>query len=647
MRQIRGGWVFLWLMLGMSVGVGVAQDLPSAVAESSPKQTLKFGVFNYLGDAQTYAKYAPIVDYLNHALVHEHIELEVLSHDEMDRRIAEGTLDLATTNPTHFLHIRRSNHVDGVMASLVSVQDGVYLPYLAGVILVLNQREDIRSLSDIRGKRIATPGGHLLGGYQTQVFELLQEGIQVPRDVAEVRAVGTHQDVVRAVLDGSVDVGFLRSGILEMMEASGALLPGDVRVINPQTTANFPYQHSTRLYPEWPVFSMPHVNEHAVRHVASALFSLESDNPAAKQAEIYGYSVPRDYLQVEELSRTLRLPPFNQTPEFTALDVLVRWKYGLIGTSVALLIIFFLSFRLLVVWRREHDLRQFNQLVLTSLGQGVYNVDLQCCCRFINPSALEILEITEHEVLGQSPHMLFQHHDADGNPITYQDGTVWKTLQDGRVRKSEEWFIRSNGVGFSAEVLVTPMMKGNDIVGAAVIFSDITERKHMEAQLIELATTDALTGLSNRRFFLSKLIDEVVRVKRFASPACVVMLDCDYFKQVNDRYGHAVGDEVLCGLAEIMRSNLRQTDDVGRLGGEEFAVLLKETALDAAMLWAERVRAAVAERLYHAAGKDFVVTVSLGCALIQADDDENSVLARADQALYQAKQNGRNRVESV
>ncbi|HES76726.1 MAG TPA: hypothetical protein ENO09_06955, partial [bacterium] len=136
MHQIRTGWLFLWLVLGMSVGI--AQDAPSAVPESSPKQTLRFGVFNYLGDEQTYAKYAPIVDYLNHALVHEHIELEVLSHDEMDRRIAAGTLDLATTNPTHFLHIRRSNHVDGVMASLVSEQDGVYLPYLAGVILVLN-----------------------------------------------------------------------------------------------------------------------------------------------------------------------------------------------------------------------------------------------------------------------------------------------------------------------------------------------------------------------------------------------------------------------------------------------------------------------------------------------------------------------------
>lgn len=647
MHQIRGGWFFLWLMLGMPVGVGFAQDTPLVMTALSPKQTLTLGVFNYLGDEQTYAKYAPIVEYLNHVLVHERIELVVLSHDEMDRRIAEGTLDLATTNPTHFLHIRRLHHVDGVIASLVNAHGDLYIPYLAGVILAPNQREDIQTLSDIRGKRIATPGAHLLGGYQTQVFELAQVGIRVPRDVAAVRVMETHQDVVRAVLDGSVDVGFLRSGILEMMEAAGELLPGDIRVINPQTTANFPYWHSTRLYPEWPVFSMPHVDERAVRHFASALFSLESDNPAAQQAGIYGYAVPRDYMQVEELSRTLRLPPFDRTPEFTMLDVLVRWKYGLLGTSIALLIIFFLSFRLLVIWRREHDLRQYNQLVLTSLGQGVYNVDLQCHCRFINPSALKILQITEHEVLGQSPHKLFQHHDADGNPLAYHDCTVWKTLQDAQVRKSEEWFIRSNGEGFPAEVLVTPMMKGNGIVGAVVIFSDITERKRMEAQLTELATTDALTGLSNRRFFLSSLIEEVMRVKRFVSPACVVMLDCDYFKQVNDHYGHAVGDEVLCGLAEIMRANLRQTDDVGRLGGEEFAVLLKGTTLDDALLWAERVRAAVAERHYHAAGKDFVVTVSLGCAFIQADDDENSVLARADQALYRAKQNGRNRVESA
>ncbi|MEW5837469.1 MAG: diguanylate cyclase [Pseudomonadota bacterium] len=643
----------MWLIFAMQAGVafcaesagaGVAVDIEE---RQLAKRTLTLGVFNYLGDEQTYAKYAPIVDYLNRTLVEERIRLEVLSHDEMNQRIAEGALDLATTNPTHFLHLRKLGCVDGVIASLVNEHGGLYIPYLAGIIIVLNPREDIKTLNDVRGKRIATPGTHLLGGYQTQVFELAQAGVQIPRDIAALRVVDTHQGVVRAVLDGSVDVGFLRSGILEMMEDAGELLPGDFRVINAQTADNFPYRHSTRLYPEWPVFSMPHVNEHAVRHFASALFALEADDPAAKQAGIYGYSVPRDYIQVEELSRTLRLPPFEKAPAFTLRDVAVRWKYPVLAALLAAILIAFLSLRLWVVWRRERQARQFNQLVLSSLAQGVYQIDTLGLCRFINPSALNILRIKAQDALGRSPHLLFHHHDARGAAYPSEECPSSKTLVDGLVRRNEEWFIRSDGELFLTDMLVAPMLDGRNIVGAVVIFEDISERKKLEQQLLELATTDALTGLHNRRYFLSRLTEGVARVRRFAEHVCVIMLDCDHFKQVNDSHGHAVGDEVLQGVADILRQNMRQTDVIGRLGGEEFAVLLNDACLESALEWTERVRTLVAAREYLAGDERFVVTISLGCTALRADDDENSVLVRADQALYLAKQNGRNRVESL
>ena len=642
-------WLILVMQAGVvlcaeSAGAGLATD---AQEQPPPKKVLTLGVFNYLGDEQTYAKYAPIVDYLNRKLVEEHVKLEVLSHDELNQRIAEGTLDLATTNPTHFLHLCKLGHVAGVIASLVNENGDLYLPYLAGVIIALNQREDIKKLRDVRGKRIATPGTHLLGGYQTQVFELAQAGVQVPGDIAALLVVDTHQNVVRAVLDGSADVGFLRSGILEMMEDAGALVPGDFRIVNAQTADDFPFKHSTRLYPEWPVFNMPHVDERAVRHFASALFSLESDDPAAKQAGIYGYSVPRDYIQVEELSRTLRLPPFEKAPAFTLWDAAMRWKYPVLAAVLAVFLIVFLSVRLWVVWRRERQARQFSQLVLSSLAQGVYQIDTLGLCRFINPSALDILRIEMQDVLGQSPHELFHHHDGRGATYPSEECPTSKTLRDGLVRRSEEWFTRSNGELFLTDMLVAPMLDGRGIVGAVVIFEDISERKKMEEQLLELATTDALTGLHNRRYFFSRLAESVARFKRFAEHACVIMLDCDHFKQVNDRYGHAVGDEVLRGLATIMKQNMRQTDVIGRLGGEEFAVLLNDADQDDAVEWAERLRRLVAAREYCADGQHFVVTISLGCTQLNGSDDENSVLARADRALYQAKQNGRNRVESA
>ncbi|MGD9888820.1 MAG: GGDEF domain-containing protein [Halothiobacillaceae bacterium] len=312
---------------------------------------------------------------------------------------------------------------------------------------------------------------------------------------------------------------------------------------------------------------------------------------------------------------------------------------------LALVIVVIIGSRVAAVWRRERRMRLFNQLLLSSLGQGVYDIDQHGVCRFINPSALDMLKNNENEVLGSSPHALFHYQYADGRPYPSEDCAAWKTLHDGQPRKSEEWFLRADGSGFPVQVLVAPMLDNKSIVGAVVIFEDISERKRMEAQLQELAKTDALTGLHNRRYFLNRLEEGVARSKRFAETGCVIMLDCDHFKQVNDRYGHAVGDEVLQGLASILRQNMRQTDVIGRIGGEEFAVLLNDANLDSALEWAERVRAAVAERYYHAEGKRFVVTVSMGCASIRADDDENIVLLRADQALYQAKQRGRNRVE--
>lgn len=331
--------------------------------------------------------------------------------------------------------------------------------------------------------------------------------------------------------------------------------------------------------------------------------------------------------------------------EFFTQHTLFQQDNLCLSVLLALVIVMIIGSRVAAIWRRERRMRLFNQLLLSSLGQGVYDIDRHGVCRFINPSALDMLQITQSEVLGHSPHALFHHHYADGRPYPLEECSAWKTLQDGQLRKSEEWFFRADGQGFPVQVLVAPMLDNKTIVGAVVIFEDISERKRMEAQLQELATTDALTGLHNRRYFLSRLKEGVARSKRFGESSCVIMLDCDHFKNVNDRYGHAVGDEVLQGLAGILRQNMRQTDVVGRLGGEEFAVLLNDACLESAFEWAERVRAAVAERQYTAAGSDFVVTVSLGCAFIRAEDDENSVLQRADQALYQAKQSGRNRVE--
>lgn len=176
--------------------------------------------------------------------------------------------------------------------------------------------------------------------------------------------------------------------------------------------------------------------------------------------------------------------------------------------------------------------------------------------------------------------------------------------------------------------------------------SDISERKRMEDELRELATTDALTGLANRRRFIERIGEEHARLQRSDGlQAAVLMLDLDHFKRVNDRYGHAVGDAMLVHFSGVLRGQLRRFDTAGRLGGEEFAVLLPGASPAAARSFAMRLRRAVENSPLGRNGEWIGMSVSIGVAAIEADDaSADSALLRADAALYEAKAAGRNRV---
>jgi diguanylate cyclase (GGDEF)-like protein/PAS domain S-box-containing protein len=182
------------------------------------------------------------------------------------------------------------------------------------------------------------------------------------------------------------------------------------------------------------------------------------------------------------------------------------------------------------------------------------------------------------------------------------------------------------------------------LVGTA---QDITERKTLENLLMNQAHHDYLTGLSNRGYFMEQAELELSRAIRYENQLSIFMIDIDFFKQVNDSHGHKVGDTVLKSLAEVCRQTLRDVDIVGRLGGEEFAILLPETDKDEAAEVAERLRAAIAisKVPLSTGGLPLHVTVSIGVASLASKGDNLDVLLNlADKALYEAKNSGRNRV---
>ncbi len=185
-----------------------------------------------------------------------------------------------------------------------------------------------------------------------------------------------------------------------------------------------------------------------------------------------------------------------------------------------------------------------------------------------------------------------------------------------------------------------------DFMGFIGSCIDITEHKEMEEELWELATTDGLTGFLNRRHFLVRLQEEFDRMRRNAQlQSSVLMLDLDHFKRINDGYGHAAGDAVLKHFADIIHTEQRKIDVVGRLGGEEFAIILPDTDLFEARVFAERLRKTLADRPLQQQSTIIEITVSIGIALLSAaTESPDNVLRDADRALYLAKESGRNRV---
>lgn len=166
-----------------------------------------------------------------------------------------------------------------------------------------------------------------------------------------------------------------------------------------------------------------------------------------------------------------------------------------------------------------------------------------------------------------------------------------------------------------------------------------------DAKLAQLATIDSLTGLVNRRAFFEQTERARLVALRQRQTVAMLMLDIDYFKRLNDRYGHAAGDEALRAFARVAQATLREQDILGRLGGEEFALVLPATDLVGAMQAAERLRAAVETAPLAIEGQTVVLTVSIGVVMVDAAEHINTALARADHALYTAKSAGRNRVE--
>lgn len=314
------------------------------------------------------------------------------------------------------------------------------------------------------------------------------------------------------------------------------------------------------------------------------------------------------------------------------------------GTRLRLVYVVDISPRTLSAQELQASEVHFRSLAKV-LPVGVFRTDAEGQCIYVNERWCEISGLSAAEAHGAG--WIAALHPADRERVVGK----WYACASGHVGFVDEYrFQRADGVShWVLGQAIHEVDSRGELSGYVGTITDISEHKQVESELREQASTDYLTGLCNKRAFMARIEEELARLQRLPDkPISLLMLDLDHFKAVNDTHGHAAGDALLKHFAELLRVSMRRIDRAGRLGGEEFGIILPGADLQQATYYAERLCQRLARSPAAHAQGDISFTASIGVTqLLPTDGTVEQVLARADQALYRAKALGRNCVVSI
>lgn len=280
-----------------------------------------------------------------------------------------------------------------------------------------------------------------------------------------------------------------------------------------------------------------------------------------------------------------------------------------------------------------------DNIMRSSTDSAIIATDLDLHIKYFNPVAERLMGQSARDMIGQRLEAI--HARQEISP-----GRLERAL--AAVKRNGEYHFSiertENGHQLALECRVSGIWDHEQsLIGYVLTLRDVTERRRLEEQLKMAATIDKLTGIYNRQTLDDVLAREIARAHRYKTPLSLIMADIDHFKQVNDSFGHQIGDQVLRAIAVTLKESVRRSDMVGRWGGEEFMIVAPQTEIENTIAMAEKLRKLIAGRSFP---HNDTVTVSMGVARMNADDTIESIIHRADEALYAAKHAGRNRVET-
>jgi two-component system sensor histidine kinase TtrS len=503
----------------------------AAHAEGPP---VRIGVLSHRGNEATLQIWSPTAEYLTSSIPEHRFEILPLDFDEVDPTVQFGDVDFLLVNPGIYVNMEVRYRVSRI-ATLNNLVGDVSNNVFGGVIFTRRDRRDIERLEDLKAKRFMAVDETSLGGFQMAWRELNEKGMNPYEDFAALEFGGIHDAVVNAVEQGRVDVGTVRTDILERMAVDGTVDLSRLKVINPRLAPGFLLLRSTRLYPEWPFSKLRHTPNKLAQRVAVALLNMPQEHPAAVSGNYAGWTVPLDYQPVHDLLQELKLPPYQDLGRFTLSDAIKRYRFWLL-----LALVFLLSMAFMTTWvvRLNRELKKSklylerqHELILNSVADGISGVDLDGNSTFVNRAMEQITGWTAEDLIGRNQHQIMHHTHADGSPHTPENCPVYLTFSDNQPRfVSDDVFWKKDGSCIPVEYSSTPIRdeKGKT-VGSVVVFRDISQRKMAEEEArqhqLDLAHVARLSTMGEMTTGIAHELNQPLTAIATNAHACIRMLE--------------------------------------------------------------------------------------------------------------------------
>lgn len=456
------------------------------VSQAAPAQELTLAVFVDHDRARLEQKFSPLALYLSKALPGYHVSIQLLSADEIEQRTRNHTVDFLLTNPVQYSRLKLQTGISGAVATLAQHNSGTALTKSGGVIIARAERDDITSINNLAGKRIATASTSSIGGYLAPLKEMIAAGLREPHPSLLHITGMPHETAVHAVLKGNADVGFIKTDTLEEMTSNGLLNPAQLKVINPRTSPGFPYKLSTALYPEWPFVILPHVAGDVARQAAAALFSLKEDSWGAEPDSLHGFTIPANYEPVQRLLQELHQPPFHELSSYSLLSLWQHYHWRLLSLPGVALVLLVMGTVLFRANRKLKEARALSDRLMTNLHALVDNFPFMIWFKDVNGTILAANQTFAAAAGKANASEMIGCTDFDLWPadLAYKYRTDDQAVMEKRGSISAEEAMVSGGHRSWIETYKNAVIsKDGNLLGTVGFARDITYRKRIEEQL--------------------------------------------------------------------------------------------------------------------------------------------------------------------